>query len=643
MIGGATRGAGGRALGRHLANSRQQMVRLGASRGLVAASIAEQVAELGDVVAHARTRQPLYHCHADPPPGVAWTEAQWSRYWTRFEGEFGLGNQPFAEAIHIKNGREHRHRVYSRIRADGTAIRLDHDHARREKIHRVTEHDEGMPFVGGKHNRAVATALEREGRHDVAEAMRAAGMLNAPRPVAPTTPQERAQQDRTAVPVADVRAAAWAAYQSADPEAALACQGLRLAAGDEGAVIVDATGAAHSWARCVGAGAKAAGTKGPGARAAKSAVAALPLPRLEQARRAIRDRAGAAPDIVPPPPPPPQQESAHDHITAPAAVVGRDRADNRGDQDRHDRDHPAADSGRGRRGRGPDRPDPPGTRGDPADRDRDPGRHRPPRFSRQGDAAALTAAASRPGDSVLAAALTAATTHGTPRDGRRDAPPSRAGRRRAEAAALAGGPPRPGDAGLAAAMAAAEVREAALAVIRRAVAEGDARARRRAAALAAETAATAHLRDAEDVRRRAAQALDAHDAQRPRGLWAAITGRSRRWREERDHLDAVFDAAVRAERTAERDTTVSRQAVAAVGRDGRRDAERRDVLRRTEAAVRAGRRDVVEAARRGDIETAIRLSRPPPRPAPSRPGRDEREPAPTVAATVPAPRPPWTK
>lgn len=639
MIGGATRGSGGRALGRHLADTRQQMVRPGTSRGLVADNIAGQIAELGDVVAHARTRQPLYHVHADPPPGAAWTEAQWARYWAQFEREFGLETQPFAEAIHTKAGREHRHRVYSRVRPDGTAIRLDHDFARREKVNRITEHDEGLPLIAGKHSRAVAAALEREGRHDVAAAMKAAGLLDSVRPVAPTTPRERAQAERTAVPVAHVRAAAWTAYQSPDIEASLARHGLRLAAGDDGPVIVDGTGNAHSWSRAVGAGAKAAGAKGPGAKAVKAPVAALVLPPLEQARRAIRDRAGATPDTTTSP----KQERDHDHAADPAAVVGRDRADDRGDQDRHDRDHKIVDSGRRRRG-GQDRPDPQGTGQAAGDRDRDPGRHRPPRLSRKGDAAALTAAASRPGDSVLAAALTAAATHGTPRDGRRDAPPSLAGRRRVEAAALAGGPSRPGDAMLAAAMVAAEARDAALAAIRRQVDEIDARGRRRAAALAAEAAATARLRATADVRRRAAQALDAHDMQRPRGLWSVVTGRTQRWWKERDRLDAAFDIAAQTEQAAERDAAGTRWAVAAVGRDGTRDAERQAALRRVETAIIAGRGDVAEAAARGDLSGAMRLSQPP-RPTPSRARRDGREPepAPTAPAPVPAPRPPWAK
>lgn len=194
-------------------------------------------------------------------------------------------------------------------------------------------------------------------------------------------------------------------------------------------------------------------------------------------------------------------------------------------------------------------------------------------------------------------------------------------------------------------MVAAGTLDAALTAIRDQAAEIDARVRRRAAALTAEAAVTARLRDAEAARRRAERALDSHDEQQPRGLWARLTGKLRRWREERKRLDAAFDVAIQQERAAEQSAAVPRRAVAAVGRDGTRDAERWDALHRAEAAVRAGRRDVMEAAAGGDLDTAIRLSRPPPRPVPSRAERDGRkpEPGPTAPAPSPVPRPPRAK
>jgi hypothetical protein len=41
----------------------------------------------------------------------------------------GVEDQPFAEVLHVKNGRGHRHRVYlCTLLASGTAIRLDHEY-----------------------------------------------------------------------------------------------------------------------------------------------------------------------------------------------------------------------------------------------------------------------------------------------------------------------------------------------------------------------------------------------------------------------------------------------------------------------------------------------------------------------------------
>ena len=120
VISGATRGRGGPALGRHLADRRRvrqnEEVRLGATRGIVSEDIEAAIAELTRIASHARSKEPLYHVHLDPE--LPWTEQQHERYWQLFEEEFGFQNQPFVEAVHIKHGRAHDHRVYSRVRQE---------------------------------------------------------------------------------------------------------------------------------------------------------------------------------------------------------------------------------------------------------------------------------------------------------------------------------------------------------------------------------------------------------------------------------------------------------------------------------------------------------------------------------------------
>ena len=298
---GGVRGAGGPALGRHLANAeKNERVVVLEGRGLVSTGIRDQVAELTRLGSHARTRAPLYHVHASPPPDRPWTPDERDAYWGAFEAEFGLEDRPFAAVEHVKDGRTHEHRVYLRARADGTAVRLDHDHARREKLGRLFEFSRGEALTPGAHNRAVIAAVTREGRADVAQAMRAAGLDTVARPRAPTTPQERAQAERTAVDPAAVAAAALAAWRASDGgaafAAALAERGFRLAQGDQVAVIVDASGATHPLARVLGKESKASGDR-IGAAAVRDRLAGLDLVPVNQISALPQAAPGTAPPV----------------------------------------------------------------------------------------------------------------------------------------------------------------------------------------------------------------------------------------------------------------------------------------------------------------------------------------------------------
>lgn len=293
MISGATRGAGGRALGRHLATSaKNEVVKEMQGRGLIAEGIQAQIAELTWLGSHARTRTPLYHIHVDPPADRPWTPTERDAYWSLFEAEFGLEDRPFAAVEHLKGDRTHEHRVYLRVKKDGRAVRLDHDFARREKLGRVFEFDRGDGLTPGAHNRGVAAALEREGRADVAAAMLNGGLIAVRRPRAALTPKERHQQERSCVDKDTVRKDALAAWRSADSgtalEAALAGHGLRLARGDDTAQLVDASGATHDLRRTLAMAAKADGGKIT-AEAIRSRVAGLALPTVDGARKAIQD------------------------------------------------------------------------------------------------------------------------------------------------------------------------------------------------------------------------------------------------------------------------------------------------------------------------------------------------------------------
>lgn len=291
MLAGATRGRGGRQLAAHLLSTRGQTVRVLESRGVAVDDFRDGLRELVAGSAHGRTDRPVHHVHVDPPQGAE-DSALFARWEELYEHEFGLSGVPRLAVEHTKRGRTHRHYVYSLVDDVGRCADLSWERARREKISRIVEHEFGLPMVPGKHNRAVVDALRRDGRHDVVEAMQEAGLAAGPRPQAAQSPQERHQAARTAVPVAEVRTAALAAWRGSDDgqslEAALAAADLRLARGDRGPVLVDRAGGSHSLTRTLSAAAKADGNT-LRAAAVKSRIADINLAPLQEAQNALRE------------------------------------------------------------------------------------------------------------------------------------------------------------------------------------------------------------------------------------------------------------------------------------------------------------------------------------------------------------------
>jgi len=291
VIAGSTRGAGGPALARHLLSRKGgQEVRVLDARHLAAADLGGQLRELVAAARHGRTDRPLHHIHVDPPADTD-ADSITKFFMTTYEEEFGLQDVAYCAVRHIKNGREHEHRVYSLVKPKGKVVSLSHEYARREKVSRVTEFAFGLPFTKGKHNRAVHAALVKDGRIDVAAAMKAAGLLDGRRPVAAQTPRERAQAERTDVSVAEVRAAALVAWQASDSsvafEVALTDRGLRLAAGDRGAVLLDRSGTAHSLNRTLSAASRAEGRRITAATV-KRRLADLSLNPIEEVTSNVR-------------------------------------------------------------------------------------------------------------------------------------------------------------------------------------------------------------------------------------------------------------------------------------------------------------------------------------------------------------------
>ena len=296
MISGATRGAGGPALGRHLtrATDNERVVDL-EGRGLIATDIRGRVAELTRLGSHARTRTPLYHVHVDPPADRPWTADERSAWWAGFEAEFGLTDRPYAAVLHLKKGRAHEHRVYLRVRPDGSAIRLDHDYARRERLARQFEIARGEEPVPGAHNRAVIGWLGREGHTKEAGALRDAGLGAIERPRASLTPDERNQENRTGIDVQKLRAGTLAAWRASDDGAsfrnALGERGLRLVQGAKTVQLIDPSGAAHDLRRTLSAASKTSGAGSIRASDIRERLRGVDLQAVVQVAPAIVDPA----------------------------------------------------------------------------------------------------------------------------------------------------------------------------------------------------------------------------------------------------------------------------------------------------------------------------------------------------------------
>lgn len=292
MIGSVNTCAGGQRLASHLANAEaNEAVEVTQVQGLVAQSISGAMAELGRLARGARTAQPLVHSIASPL--LELSASQWEQHWAEIEIEFGLCAQPFIEVEHRKVGgggrtARHRHRVYLRILPDGRAIPIAHAAPRCEKISRITEFAVGEPVTSGSYNRSVIDALRGDGRHDVADHLAALGLDRAKRPVAASSNERQQAERRRDLAPAEVWVRVWRAWTISNDAVGLIANlhrdGLRLAKGEKGPVVISPAGSVASLRRAVANGASLAGAAKPRQKDIIERLGGTGLPTIEEAR-----------------------------------------------------------------------------------------------------------------------------------------------------------------------------------------------------------------------------------------------------------------------------------------------------------------------------------------------------------------------
>jgi hypothetical protein len=239
-------------------------------RGLTAQTVRGAFREIDAVARGARTAKPFYHASMNPDPGETLTAEQWGQAVDMLERELGLVDQPRFVVEHVKEGRTHRHVIWSRIDADTMTARPD-----------------GLNYRA--HERAARAIEAALGHPPVASVLVPAKTRGTPRPSRRPKDWEgfRAQESR--IDPDAMKAEITALWHAADSgpafAAALAAHGYILARGDRrDHVLVDRAGDDHSLARRI------AGAKTAEIRARLAGIDQGALPSVAEARALARQR-----------------------------------------------------------------------------------------------------------------------------------------------------------------------------------------------------------------------------------------------------------------------------------------------------------------------------------------------------------------
>jgi hypothetical protein len=219
---------------RHLTNSRENnQVRVAEVRGLTSDTVLEALREMDAVASGTRVKNFFYHANINPRYGEHLTEEQWELAADALERNLGLTGHARFVVEHEKDGRVHRHIVWSRIDPDTMKAVSDSFTARdHERTSRELEEAFGLE--------PVESVLTRDREKE--------------RPERRAKNWETFRGHRSGLDPEEIKAEITALWNAADSgsafAAALADHGYVLCKGDRrDFCIVDPAGNEHSLAR----------------------------------------------------------------------------------------------------------------------------------------------------------------------------------------------------------------------------------------------------------------------------------------------------------------------------------------------------------------------------------------------------------
>ena len=224
-------------LARHLLAAENERVAILELRGVGSTDLSGAIEEMRAISLATRSQRPIYHASISPSADEAraFGGRQWISAADELERRLGLTGHQRAIVRHVKNGRPHVHIVWSRI--DPATLRVTHDgqtYRKHEACARALEQRWRLKPVTGAHTRPKGIR----------------------RPVAAATHRDWQAQTRTGIQVADVAAILRRCWRSSPDGksfmAAVKAEGLSLANGRRGIVVVDHAGTPHSLPRRLG-------------------------------------------------------------------------------------------------------------------------------------------------------------------------------------------------------------------------------------------------------------------------------------------------------------------------------------------------------------------------------------------------------